>query len=616
MNPTRIAGIAVVCALAACQRPGPAPQVAQAPAKLEKLAAPTTKAAAPAPASTDQPAPARDQAALKSTVASSGLLGKGDGDTASGASGASAGEALGLGGLGTKGGGSGGGGLGNTIGLGPITTVGHGAGSGAGFGRLGSLGGLDQGGSESYGAPCINEWTLTEKDHLSTFAADVDTASYTLGRRKLLSGVLPPKDSVRVEEWLNYFRYTYPQPPKGSPLTVSMDAAPSPFTPTRHLLRVGVQGRELDLSERKPAHLTFLVDVSGSMSGPDRLPLAKRALRLLVDQLHDGDTVALVTYAGNVRLVLPPTGLEQKALIHAAIEDLSAGGSTAMGSGIELAYQQALKTLDSKSVSRVLILSDGDANVGKTSQEQILKTIAGHVKEGVTVTTVGFGMGNYKSELMEQLADKGNGNHFYVDSMLAAKRIFVEQLGGTLEVIAQDVKLQVDFDPKQVNAYRLVGYENRDVADQDFRNDQVDAGELGSGHRVTALYEVDLKAGAGEGLVTVRLRAKKPRGVEAAEQAFRFPASALAKRFEDASTDFRFATSVMAAAEIFRQSPHAAEWSYAQVQKLAREATPPGNAEREEFLVLLEHAQSIVGRVANRCLGCACRHGGRLTPSG
>ncbi|MCC6336410.1 MAG: von Willebrand factor type A domain-containing protein [Myxococcales bacterium] len=507
-----------------------------------------------------------------------------------------------------KGTAKGGGGQGGAIGLGSLGALGRGAGlvgygSGVGYGTGAARGPAPVDrvfGGEEYGEAKINAWTLAERDHLSTFAVDVDTASYTLGRRKLLSGELPPAESVRVEEWLNYFRYRYPQPEKGQPLTVQLDAAPSPFTPGKHLLRVGVQGRSLDLSERKAAHLTFLVDVSGSMAGPDRLPLAKRALRMLVDQLHDGDSVALVTYAGSVRVALPHTGMEQKAKIHQAIEELSSGGSTAMGSGIELAYQQALKALDGKSISRVIILSDGDANVGRTSHQEILKLIHGHVKEGVTVTTVGFGMGNYKSVLMEQFADQGNGNHYYVDSLLAARRIFVEQLGGTLQVIAQDVKLQVDFDPTQVNAYRLVGYENRDLADRDFRNDKVDAGEIGSGHTVTALYEVDLKEGAGAGLVTVRLRAKEPRGTTASEKAFVFPQSALATRFDDAPVDLRFATAVMAAAEIFRRSPDAAEWSYADVLRIARDATPPGNAERREFLSLLAHAQSLAGRVAQR----------------
>ena len=513
--------------------------------------------------------------------------------------------------LGLAGHGAGGGGRGAIGDLGGTLSPMGGYAGAAGMGGLGLRGtggigagrttvrGYDTATSEDYGRPTINVWTLTGTDHLSTFAADVDTASYTLARAKLLSGTLPPSNSVRVEEWLNYFKYAYPQPERGAPMSVTMDATPSPFNPHRVLLRVGVQGRSVDMAERKNAHLTFLVDVSGSMSSAERLPLAKRALRMLVDQLHDGDTVALVTYAGSVRVVLPHTELAFKAQIHQAIEALSAGGSTAMSSGIELAYQQALSVLDSTSTSRVLILSDGDANVGGTSHEQILKSIAGHVKEGVTVTTIGFGMGNYKSNLMEQLADKGNGNHYYVDSMLAAKRIFVEQLGSTLEIIAQDVKLQVDFDPAQVAAYRLVGYENRDIADRDFRNDRVDAGEVGSGHRVTALYELELKEGAGQGLATVRLRAKAPRGTTANEKTFVFSAAKLTTRFQDAPRDLRFATSVMGAAEIFRRSPDAAEWDYELVRKIAAEATD-GEAERLEFLSLLEHARALGNRVASR----------------
>jgi Ca-activated chloride channel family protein len=453
--------------------------------------------------------------------------------------------------------------------------------------------------TEEYQDHGVNPFVTTAEDRLSTFSIDVDTASYTLARRKILEGMLPPREAVRVEEFLNYFRYSYPEP-EGTPLAVHLDAAPSPLTPGRHLLRVGVQGKRLSISERKAAHLTFLVDVSGSMQSPDKLPLAKRSLRLLVDNLRDGDTVALVTYAGGVKLALPPTGLEHKALIHAAIEELTAGGSTAMASGIQLAYQQAMKTLDGDSISRVIILSDGDANVGATSHEDILQLIRGHVKEGITVTTVGFGMGNYKDTLMERFADQGNGNHYYVDSLLAARRIFQEQLGGTLEVIAQDVKLQVEFDPAQVARYRLVGYENRDIADRDFRDDKVDAGEIGSGHTVTALYELELKPGAGEGLATVRLRAKRPRGESASERVYRFPARALAASFAEAPVDLRFATAVMGAAEILRRSPHAENWSFDRALELARGATPQGNAEREEFLSLLGRARSLVGRVAQR----------------
>ena len=529
----------------------------------------------------------------------------------------SGGITQGFGGLGLEGGGAGGGGMGQAVGIGGIGTKGRGGGVAAyGYGVGGaSLGGKagvripsvtarfpaepPTSNTEAYRDHGVNPFVTASEDRLSTFSIDVDTASYTLARRKLLEGEVPPREAVRVEEFLNYFRYSYPEP-EGAPLAVHLDAAPSPFTPGRHLLRVGLQGRRLSVSERKPAHLTFLVDVSGSMQAPDRLPLAKRSLRMLVDNLRDGDTVALVTYAGGVKLALPPTGLEQKAVIHAAIEELTAGGSTAMASGIELAYQQAMKKLTGESVSRVIILSDGDANVGPASHEELLKLIRGYVKEGITVTTVGFGMGNYKDTLMEQFADQGNGNHYYVDSLLAARRIFQEQLGGTLEVIAQDVKLQVEFDPAQVARYRLVGYENRDIADRDFRNDKVDAGEIGSGHTVTALYELELKPGAGQGLATVRVRAKRPRGEAASEHAYPFPARGLAATFAQAPEDLRFATAVMGAAELLRRSPHAERWSFEQVLAIARGATPQGNAEREEFVSLLQRARALMGRVASR----------------
>ncbi|WP_044189610.1 vWA domain-containing protein [Hyalangium minutum] len=520
------------------------------------------------------------------------------------------GSASGLGGLGFKGSGSGGGGIG---------TLGGGTGYGSGSASLGgksmvgmkmkmrgpaprnvSSSGDTTSRTEQYRDAGINPFVTASEDPLSTFAIDVDTGAYTLARRKILEGSLPVQEGVRVEEFLNYFRYDYEGPTDGSPLAVHMDAAPSPYTPGRHLLRVGVQGKQLSVSERKPAHLTFLVDVSGSMASPDKLPLAQRALRMLVDNLRDGDTVAMVTYAGHVKVALPPTGLERKAVIHQAIEELQAGGSTAMSSGIELAYQQAMQTVDGQSTSRVIILSDGDANVGATSPEEILKLIRGYVKEGITVTTVGFGMGNYKDEMMERFANQGDGNHYYVDSLMAARRIFQEQIGGTLEVIAQDVKLQVDFDPKQVARYRLVGYENRAIADALFRDDKVDAGELGAGHTVTALYELELQPGAGDDLATVRVRAKKPRGEKATERAFRFSGKALASSFASANKDLRFATAVMGAAELLRRSPHAARWSFEQVEKIAREATPSGNAERQEFLRLLEKARPLVERVAAR----------------
>ncbi len=454
--------------------------------------------------------------------------------------------------------------------------------------------------SEDYKNYGVNPVVETAKDHLSTFSVDVDTAAYTVARRKILEGSLPPMDAIRVEEFMNYFHYDYPEPKAGDVFSVTMDAAPSPYTRGKHVLRVGLQARHLSASERKPAHLTFLVDVSGSMQSPDKLPLAKRALRMLVDNLHDGDVVSMVTYAGGVKVALPPTPMEKKAQIHSAIEDLNAEGSTSMAGGIELAYKLAHRTLDSKSNSRVIILSDGDANVGATSHEEILKMVAGYTKEGITVTTLGFGMGNYKDTLMEQFANKGNGNHYYIDSLAEAHRVLVKEMGSTLDVVAQDVKLQVDFDPDQVKSYRLIGYENRDIRDVDFRNDKVDAGEIGAGHRVTALYEVELRPGAGDKLATVRVRAKAPRGVNATERAYPFSKSSLAETFASAHRDLRFATAAMGAAEIFRQSPFAKRWNYTEVVQMAKAASNVTEADRQEFIELLNKANRIVSSVALR----------------
>jgi Ca-activated chloride channel homolog len=442
--------------------------------------------------------------------------------------------------------------------------------------------------SEDYTHYEANKMIAVSEDPLSTFAADVDTASYSIVRKKILAGENIPADAVRVEEFLNYFRYEY-APPAASddrPFAVHVEAAPSPFSKGRHILRVGVKGKEVGKSARKKAHLTFLVDVSGSMQAADKLPLAKQALRILVNNLNDGDTVALVTYAGSTRVVLTPTGLDKKEEIFQAIEDLTAGGSTGMASGMELAYREAGRNMSSESESRVIVMTDGDTNVGTTSWEDILKSVEGYRKEGITLSTIGFGMGNYKDTLMEQLADKGNGNYYYIDGLSEAKKVFQEQLGGTLEVIAQDVKLQVEFNPAAVSQYRLIGYENRDVADVDFRNDKVDAGEIGAGHTVTAMYEVVLAKDGATDLATVRIRAKRPRGKEAAEWAYPMTASDMAKSFEGASADFRFATAVMGAAEIMRKSPYASDWSMSKAAEIAR-GSQVGSEERAEFLSLL-----------------------------
>lgn len=486
-----------------------------------------------------------------------------------------------------------------------------GAGSAAGGGAMavaadklaaapGYAGPADPTGGESYRDYGKNPWTDASKDHLSTFAADVDTASYTIMRRKVTEGQLPPQAAVRVEEFVNYFSYAFPDPAPGTPFSVVMDAAPSPLSPGRHILRVGVATKAKHESERKPANLVFLVDVSGSMNGPDRIELAKQSLRILTQNLKEGDSVALVTYAGSTRLVLERTGVENKARILAAIDDLRAGGSTAMASGIDLAYQQALEGAKPGAISRVIVLSDGDANVGSHTHDEILKLIGSHVKQGVTLSTIGFGMGNYKDELMEQLANKGNGNNFYIDSLAAAKKVFEQQLGSTLEVVAKDAKLQVDFDPAMVARYRLVGYENRDVKDTDFRNDKVDAGEIGAGHQVTALYEVELTEQGKQAkapIASVRIRHKAPNSDRATEAAFPMVGGPAAT-FASASADFRFAFAVAAFADVLRGGQDAEHWSLAQIRDLAK-AAAGDSEERQELLALVGKAIAIKDRTAS-----------------
>ncbi|WNG57601.1 DUF3520 domain-containing protein [Archangium gephyra] len=438
-----------------------------------------------------------------------------------------------------------------------------------------------------------NAFTETATDRFSTFAVDVDTASYAVSRRYLNQGALPPHAAVRVEEFVNYFKYRYTPPEQGA-FTVHLEGAPSPFNANRHFVRVGVQGKIVSRSQRKPAHLVFLVDTSGSMSQPDKLPLAKEAMKLAVKNLNENDTVALVTYAGSTRDVLSPTPATNLEAIYKAIDTLESGGGTAMGSGMQMAYKHAVKKASGNAVARVVVLTDGDANIGpNVSADSMLNSIQGYVKEGVTLSTIGFGMGNYRDDLMEKLANKGNGNCFYIDSYKEARKVFETQLTGTLEVIAKDVKLQVEFDPKVVNRYRLVGYENRDIADKDFRDDKVDAGEIGAGHSVTAVYEVEV-TGEKAPLGTVRIRAKAPNGTEAAEQAFPFEQKMMRATLDGASPDFRFAVAVAATADVLRGSPSAQGWNLATAQKLA-EGAIDGQSDREEFAKLVVRARGLLG---------------------
>ncbi|MBI4850531.1 MAG: von Willebrand factor type A domain-containing protein [Acidobacteria bacterium] len=454
--------------------------------------------------------------------------------------------------------------------------------------------------TEGYTNYGVNPWTNTKTDHFSTFAVDVDTGSYTIARRKLNEGVLPPMDSVRVEEFVNYFKYDYPNPATKHPFSLTMEASASPFNENRYLLRIGLKGREVVTKERPAAHLTFLVDNSGSMNDEDKLELVKRSLKMLVNHLQPKDTVAITTYAGGVELVLSPTHISDKEIILNAIEQLNSGGGTAMEAGIDLAYKQALSSLDPKSINRVIICSDGDANIGKTSHSEILKQIENYVEQGITVSTIGFGMGNYKDNMMEQFANKGNGNYYYVDTIAQAKRIFVEQLTGTLQVIAKDVKVQVEFNPVSVLEYRLVGYENRDIADEDFRNDEVDAGEIGAGHTVTAIYEVKLQKRPIKNLATVRLRYKTPNAnkkTPAQEVAASIDLSRVQQNFNQTSEDFRFSIAVTAFAEILRNSQAAKDWSLNKIANIAETALQNSNQaynkERQEFFQLVKKAQQL-----------------------
>ncbi|MCB9650321.1 MAG: von Willebrand factor type A domain-containing protein [Deltaproteobacteria bacterium] len=441
----------------------------------------------------------------------------------------------------------------------------------------------------------FNSFTHTDRDALSTFAIDVDTAAYSIARRTLMSERMPTPSLVRVEEMVNYFRYDYPAPKGEELFSIQADGAAHPFLEDRKLLRVGIQAKEVTELDRRPANLVFLVDTSGSMSSGDKLELTKAALTLAVDRLDARDKVAITTYAGGVNVVLPPTPGNQKQKIKAALRRLRSGGGTAMSSGLELAYQQAAKMLSPDSVTRIIVASDGDANIGSTSPDQILKRIEGYKEEGVFLSTIGFGQGNYKDAMMEQLANRGNGNYYYIDSMRMAQRVFSRDLFKMVQDVAQDVKIQVEFNPESVAAYRLIGYENRDIADKDFRNDKVDAGEIGAGHQVTALYEVVLTEEPSERLATVRVRAKQPRGTKAKEVGFDVATNLVTRTFASAPEDLRFATAVMGGSELLRRSPFAEGWSFADVIRIVSETRPYDEPDRAEFLSLMKKAAHLSG---------------------
>jgi Ca-activated chloride channel family protein len=344
--------------------------------------------------------------------------------------------------------------------------------------------------TENYNRIDDNPFHRVSNQPLSTFSIDVDTASYSNMRRFITQGQLPPKDAIRIEELINYFNYDYPQPQGNQPFSVTTEVTNAPWNPQHKLVQVGLQGKNLEGENIPPSNLVFLIDVSGSMGSPNKLPLVQQSLKLLVNKLRPQDRVSLVVYSGNAGLVLPSTSGSEKDKIIAAIDRLKSGGSTAGGQGIELAYRIAKQNFLKSGNNRVILATDGDFNVGVSSDAELTRLIEGKRDQGIFLTVLGFGTGNYKDGKMEQLANKGNGNYAYIDTLFEAKKVLVNDLRGTLFTIAKDVKIQVEFNPQKVQAYRLIGYENRLLENQDFNDDKKDAGEIGSGHSVTALYEV------------------------------------------------------------------------------------------------------------------------------
>jgi Ca-activated chloride channel homolog len=468
------------------------------------------------------------------------------------------------------------------------------------------------GNTERYdGKPVASIQTVAQAP-VSTFSIDVDTGAYANVRRLLTEGHDVPADAVRTEEMINYFRYDYPRPENREvPFSVTADVARTPWNPDTRLLRIGLRGYDVDAKGRPPANLVFLVDVSGSMEDEDKLPLVKQALTTLADRLSPKDRVSIVVYAGAAGVVLEPTA--NKAYVKAAISCLSAGGSTAGGEGIELAYAMARANYLKNGINRIFLATDGDFNVGISDTEALEALIKKNRDDGITLTTLGFGQGNYNDAMMERIADVGNGNYGYIDSAREASKVLDDELSATLFTIAKDVKVQVEFNPVQVKQYRLIGYENRALADEDFANDSVDAGDIGAGHQVTALYEVvpatakgwtserryegnqaPAVTGTGSELGVVRLRYKLP-GNETSRLIERPVAASLMASAQAPSGDMAFVTSVAAFGQRLRGDKYLGSYSYAQIGELA---PPSGNYWRGEFARLVKLADS--GRPGKR----------------
>lgn len=456
------------------------------------------------------------------------------------------------------------------------------------------------------------------RNPLSTFSIDVDAASYSNVRRFINYGQKPPKDAVRIEELINYFDYEYPQPSGEHPFSITTEISEAPWNRNHKLVHIGLQGRRIPTENLPPSNLVFLIDVSGSMNEPNKLPLLKASFRLLINELRPQDHVAIVVYAGAAGLVLDPTPGSEKEKIRAAIERLEAGGSTAGGAGLRLAYATAKKYFNPKGNNRVILATDGDFNVGESSNAAMERLIEEERKSGVFLTVLGFGMGNYKDSKMETLAGKGNGNYAYIDNMNEARKVLVNEFGGTLFTIAKDVKLQVEFNAAKVKAYRLIGYENRLLRGEDFNNDKKDAGDLGSGHAVTALYEIipvgvdseffqpvdELKyqqqkmnplAMKSDELMTVKFRYKKPE-----EEISRLMVHVLTNKpmpLNKTSDNFRWSAAVAAFGMLLRESEYVKRFTYEEVIAMAEGAKGPDNdGYRREFIAMARILSGITAR--------------------
>lgn len=537
------------------------------------------------------------------------------------------GTQTGASGLGARGAGSGGGGW--AEGLGGLGTRGKGYGA-SGYGGGGGAFGVGYGAAapadrvpvvhgapmtgDQYDAIIDNDFQVVADAPLSTLSIDVDTASYANVRRYLNEGRLPPRDAVRIEELLNYFDYDYAGPDDGdAPFATHVEVTECPWRPGHQLARIGIQGREVARDATPPRNLVFLVDVSGSMSGPDRLPLVKRGLRMLADQLGPRDRVAMVVYAGAAGVVLEPTPGDRRATIREAVERLSAGGSTAGAQGIRAAYDLARQHYDPAAINRVILATDGDFNVGVSSEAELVQLIEEERESGVFLTVLGFGRGNLQDAKMEQLADKGNGHFAYIDGYDELRKVLVREVGSTLVTIAKDVKIQVEFNPARVGSYRLIGYENRVLASRDFNDDQKDAGEIGAGHAVTALYEIvpagaaatpevdplryqaprapTPAAGSAE-LMTVKIRYKRPDGDTS--RLLSWAVGGEAVPFARASVDTRWAAGVAGFGMLLRESPHKGDLGWGWVLATAREAMgADAGGYRHQFVSLVESARSM-----------------------